>query len=354
MEKLIKDTPSSTREGEEIDLGILNDYLLKEAPVIGLVKDVYQFPSGFSNLTYLLRTEERNYVLRRPPRGANIKSAHDMGREFKVLSLLKGNFTKIPKPIYYTENDQVIGSPFYIMERVEGVILRAPTAPKLGISAETYHEISKALIDTLAELHSIDIYKTGLIELGKPAGYISRQVEGWIKRYYNSETDKIEQMDGIAKWLEKNQPSDQAPAFLHNDFKYDNVILNPENITEIIGVLDWEMSTVGDPLMDLGASLAYWNEPQDGDFPKHYNLTWLPGNLTRKEVIERYSAKSGKDLSNILFYYVFGLFKNAVIGQQIYYRWKQGHTKDPRFGQLIYLIKDQGKRTVKAIETGNI
>ncbi|MFN7115238.1 MAG: phosphotransferase family protein, partial [Saprospiraceae bacterium] len=208
-----------------------------------------------------------------------------------------------------------------------------------------------SIVDNQVLLHSLNIETTGLIQLGKPEGYVQRQVEGWIKRYYNAETDKIADLDAVAQWMQTHQPPEQAPAFLHNDYKHDNIILNPNDLSEILGVLDWEMATVGDPLMDLGATLAYWTEANDPEALKLFNLTWLPGNFTRQEVVARYAEKSGRDLSNIIFYYVFGLYKNAVIAQQIYARWKQGHSKDARFGALLPVIQTMGSKAVRAIET---
>lgn len=346
------DSTTTVKQGEELNVEQLNKYLNEVAPQVGEVVGITQFPGGFSNLTYCLQTATDEYVLRRPPFGANIKSAHDMGREFKVLSLLKPHYDKIPQPIVFCEDEAILGAPFYIMQRIKGVILRATNAPKMQLSAETLRVASIALVDNLVALHDLDIEQTGLIQLGKPQGYVQRQVEGWIKRYYQAETDKIETLDVVAKWLQENMPAEQAPAFLHNDYKYDNVVLNPENLSEIIGVLDWEMSTVGDPLMDLGATLAYWSEATDTDEVKFFNLTWLPGNLTRQEVVSRYAERSGRDVSNISFYYTFGLYKNAVIAQQIYARWKLGHTKDPRFGSLLPIIKGLGDKATSALEKG--
>jgi len=346
------DAATNVRKGEEIDIEKLNAFLQKNAPQAGVVIELLQFAGGFSNLTYCLKTKDKEFVLRRPPFGANIKSAHDMAREFKVLSLLKSYYDKVPFPVIYCEDTEVMNAPFYVMERLQGVILRASNAPKMQLSPDVLRASSTALIDNLVSLHALDINATGLIQLGKPEGYVQRQVEGWIKRYYNSETDKIETLDKIADWLKSNLPAEQKAAFLHNDYKYDNVILNPDNLAEIIGVLDWEMATVGDPLMDLGGTLAYWSEPGDSDEIKYFNLTWLPGNLSRKEVIARYAEKSGRDVSNILFYYIFGLYKNAVIAQQIYARWKQGHTKDPRFGALLPIIKGLGTRADNALDSG--
>ncbi len=353
------DLPRAVRSGEELDLDALNGFLQANVPDIGGVLDVRQFAGGFSNLTYLLKTADREFVLRRPPFGANIKGGHDMGREFRVLSLLKGQYDKIPEPIIYCETPDVLGAPFYIMTRVKGIVLRASMAPSLNLAPERMRHLSEALIDNLAAIHSLDINATGLIQLGKPESYVQRQVEGWIKRYHNAETDKIPAMERTGHWLQENYPGEQTHAFLHNDYKFDNVVLASDETTgeplpQINGVLDWEMSTVGDPLMDLGATLAYWSEAGDSPAYRNFNLTWLPGNLTRQEVVSRYAEKSGRNLSGILFYYVFGLYKNAVIIQQIYARWKQGHSQDARFGQLLPIIFELAKKAVEAMESGEV
>ncbi|MBL7777012.1 MAG: phosphotransferase family protein [Chitinophagales bacterium] len=350
---LLLDEPISTRAGEELNIAALQNYFGKLGLHLGEIKDVRQFPGGFSNLTYVLTTITGEFVLRRPPFGANIKSAHDMGREFKVLSLLKPHYAFIPTPICYCEDEKVIGAPFYLMQRLQGVILRAANASKMGLSADVLRYTSEILIDNLAQLHSINILQSGLIQLGKPEGYVLRQVEGWTKRYYAAETDKIGSLDEIAVWLKASLPADQTPVFLHNDYKYDNVVFDT-SLEKIIGVLDWEMSTVGDPLMDLGAALAYWSEPQDVPEIKFFNLTWLPGNLSRLEAAERYANMTGRNISNLLFYYIFGLYKNAVIVQQIYARWKQGHTKDERFGKLLPVVQALGVRATEALSKNAI
>lgn len=340
------------KANEQIDIGLLSNYISQQTGNSITIQSITRFTGGYSNLTYLLHTTEKDYVLRRPPVGANIKSAHDMGREFRVLSLVKPHYDKVPGPVCYCEDDTLIGAPFYIMEKLPGTILRAQQASSLQIDAAVFRKLSETLIKNLASIHAIDIQQTGLHQLGKPEGYVQRQTDGWIKRYYAAETDKIASMDAVAQWLQQTQPSEQAPALLHNDYKYDNVLLNPNNLAEITGVLDWEMATIGDPLMDLGASLAYWFEEGEGDMFKQYNLTWLPGNLRRKEVVEYYGELSGRNLEEIRFYYVFGLFKNAVIAQQIYHRWKQGHSSDARFGALLPLIQLLGNRAALAIEKG--
>jgi aminoglycoside phosphotransferase (APT) family kinase protein len=344
------DHASKVRKGEELDTTLLQSFLQKEIIGFGQITDIAQFPGGFSNLTYLLTTDNgAEYVLRRPPFGANIKSGHDMGREFRVLSLLeKADFKQIPRPLSMEASGDVIGAPFYVMERLKGVILRANDAPKLNFSAEKMAVLCEKLVQNLANLHALDIEKTELATLGKPEGYVRRQVEGWIKRYKNSQTDDIKSMDIVAEWMLAFEPRPQKPTFLHNDYKFDNVVWDTE-MNEIIGVLDWEMSTVGDPLMDLGAALAYWCEADDSDFSKMFNLTWLKGCMTREEVIAQYVALTGRDLTDIHFYYIFGLYKNAVIMQQIYTRWKNGLTKDPRFGALIHGVFELSKMARKAI-----
>ncbi|MEN9685507.1 MAG: hypothetical protein RLZZ28_1293 [Bacteroidota bacterium] len=342
------------KEGECFNLEALNQYIQAYKPEIGNIEAVSRFTGGYSNLTYRLESAGKNYVLRMPPPGANIKSAHDMGREFKVLSLLKPVYQKLPNPLLYCDSAAITGAPFYIMEELAGIILRAGNAPDMNIDPAVFRQISAALTDNLVDLHALDINKTGLIQLGKPDGYVVRQVEGWIKRYYAAETDPIVTMNELAAWLQKNLPKNQSPTFLHNDYKYDNIILHPDKLTEILAVLDWEMSTVGDPLMDLGAMLAYWFEEGEEPVFKYYNLSWLPGNFSRKEIIEHYAMKSGRDLSDILFYYVFGLFKNAVIAQQIYHRWKQGYSKDARFGTLLPMIQLLGEKAAKALHSHHI
>lgn len=334
------DQPTAIRVGEEIDplklLKFLNDRVENRSAEIS----IQQFPSGYSNLTYLVKIGEREYILRRPPLGANIKSAHDMEREYHVLSLLqKAAFTKIPEPVLFCDDENIIGTKFYLMKRVNGVILRNRVPKGMTIEPATFNQLSKSAIDQLVQLHQLDIKSTGLDKLGKPEGYVQRQVEGWTKRYFNAQTDDLFEMSEASEWMTKNIPGTSSVSFIHNDYKYDNLVLDPENLTNIKAILDWEMATVGDPLMDLGTTLAYWAEPTDSDALKPFNLTWMPGNMLRKEMVDYYAEKSGNDLKDIIFYYVFGSFKVGVICQQIYHRYKQGHTQDPRFATLIHVIK---------------
>ncbi|GAB3923104.1 phosphotransferase family protein [Larkinella terrae] len=353
MAELKPDSATAVRSGEELDLAVLNAYLNDTVPGFGSITECGQFPGGYSNLTYLLKTDAGvEFVLRRPPFGAKqIKGGHDMGREFRVLSLLQSaNYPKIPEPVVFCEDETVLGCPFYVMKRVAGVILRAHTAPQMGISAETMRRMSESLVDNLVQLHALDIQKTGLIQLGKPEGYVRRQVEGWHRRYLNAQTDELPDMDALARWLTDHLPPENPPTLLHNDYKYDNVVLNPADLTDIRAVLDWEMCTVGNPLMDVGTALSYWAEAADGPFEKSFNLTWLPGNLTRQEVADRYAERSGRDLSGILYYYIFGLFKNSVVIQQIYTRYQKGLTQDPRFAELLSGVRALARKGTKSIE----
>jgi aminoglycoside phosphotransferase (APT) family kinase protein len=348
------DKAKDIRKGEELDLSKLTNYLTDHLDGFSGSIEVSQFPSGFSNLTYLVKDGDQEYVLRRPPFGANIKGGHDMNREFKVLSALKPVYSKVPKPVLFCDDQTVMGADFYMMERVKGVILRSLPHKDLALTPTVMRSISEACIDNLADLHTMDLKAAGLTDFGKPDGYTQRQVEGWIGRYYKAETDQLESMNLVADWLQKNIPEQKYVSFIHNDYKYDNLVLNPEKLDEIIAVLDWEMSTVGNPLMDLGTSLAYWAQADDSEALKPFSLTWLPGNYTRNELVERYAEKTGFDLKDQVFYYVFGAFKIGVIIQQIYARYKKGLTQDPRFANLIYAVKACGANAVKALERDEI
>ncbi|MGB0522327.1 MAG: phosphotransferase family protein [Flammeovirgaceae bacterium] len=348
------DQATEVRKGEELQEAQLRAYISNQLGIATTAFHIKQFGGGFSNLTYLVQAGDTEMVLRRPPFGANIATAHDMEREFKVLSMLKGHYSKIPNPVAYCDDLAVIGSPFYLMERAKGVILRGQVPKGITLSPEVMKDLSEATVDNLVDLHAIDLQESGLIELGKPEGYVKRQVEGWIKRYYNAQTDEIKEMDELAEWLRENQYESGQTSLIHNDYKYDNIVLNPKDLTDIIAVLDWEMTTIGDPLMDLGTSLAYWCEESDNPIFRQFNLSWIPGNLTRAGIVARYAEKTGIDVDHILFNYVFGLFKLAVIGQQIYARFKKGFTKDPRFAMLIMLVKGCAARGALAVESGKL
>ncbi len=344
------DRTRAIRQGEELDRERLLTYLQRELSDATEL-EVEQFPGGHSNLTYLVRVAGQEFVLRRPPFGTKAKSAHDMGREYKVLSALAPHYPKAPKPALFCQDESIIGTPFYLMERVRGVILRKALPNGLSLSAEQAQRLSEVLVDTLVELHALDYRALGLANFGKPEGYVARQISGWSERYDNARTEDLATAPRVATWLDANQPADGKAALIHNDFKFDNIVVSPATLTDVVGVLDWEMSTVGDPLMDLGTTLGYWVDSKDSQPMQMLRMgpTHLPGMLNRRAVAERYAARSGRSLEHIVFYYVFGLFKTAVIAQQIYARYAKGHSKDPRFAQMIYAVRvllDQAERAI--------
>lgn len=345
------DPSQSVRPGEELDLTALTAYLTDHLPGASGPLVVEQFPSGYSNLTYLLRLGAQELVLRRPPFGAAIKSAHDMQREYTILARLQGVYPKAPRPLLYCDDAGVIGASFYVMERVTGVILRPKMAPAMQPAPALMRQIAEALVDNLADLHAIDLAAANLHRFGKPDGYTQRQVEGWTRRYLAAKTDDIPEIEQAAAWLSAHLPPNNGAALIHNDYKYDNLVLDPVNWARISAVLDWEMATVGDPLMDLGTSLGYWVQADDPPILQLLALspTMLPGNLSRVEVVERYAQASGRPINGIVFYYVYGLFKIAVIVQQIYRRYKLGYSHDPRFAGLIHAVQVCGQTALQSI-----
>jgi len=326
------DAPREVRLGEELDLVKLAPWLrAQNLPWQQLSQQ--QFPRGHSNLTYLVHAGDREWVLRRPPFGSKVKSAHDMGREGKILQKLHPVFPLAPRVVALCEDPAVLGSPFYLMEPIRGSILRG-SAPKEFPPPDQVRALSKALVRTLASLHGVDWRAAGLE--GKPEGFVRRQVEGWTKRWHDAKTEEVPEADAVAKWLGERIPAESGFAFIHNDFKHDNLVLDAADSTRIVGVLDWEMATAGDPLMDLGTSIGYWVEETDPEPLKMFAFgpTFLPGSYTRAEVIDEYAKATGRDVSGMLFYSVFALFKIAVIGQQIYKRYVEGKTTDERFAKL--------------------
>lgn len=348
------------RSGEELDAAPLEAWIrgrLPDLPAAPL--EIEQFPGGHSNLTYLLRLGDREMVLRRPPFGSKVKTAHDMGRELKVLSHLQRHYPKAPRTLAGCDDLAVIGAPFYLMERVRGVILRDQRPPSgLDLSPERMRSMSEAVVDGLAELHSVDYRAAGLGDFGKPDGYLERQIAGWRKRWEGSRTDDVPAVERAASWLSGHLPPGRPLAessLVHNDYKYDNLVFTPD-LSRIVAVLDWEMATLGDPILDLGTSLGYWIDPDDDPALKMLpsGPTTLPGNLRRTEVVERYARTTGRDVSDMVFHYVFGLFKIAVIAQQIYYRFKQGLTQDPRFAAMLPAVHFLGRTAVQAIDKRRI
>jgi aminoglycoside phosphotransferase (APT) family kinase protein len=351
------DQSGPVRAGEELDLVSLTSYLKQHLPELDGPLAIEQFPSGFSNLTYLLRIGEREVVLRRPPVGAKIKSAHDMSREYRILSHLYPVYRKVPQPICYCDDLSVIGAPFYVMERVKGIILRSQSPDDVELTPQTMQRLSRSFVDNLIAIHQFDYESAGLGDLGNPSGYVQRQVDGWTKRYDAARTSEVIEVEDLAGWLMDHQPADSSKASLiHNDYKYDNLVLSPEDLSEVRAVLDWEMATVGDPLMDLGTALGYWVEATDSEEWQQYGfvLTKLPGNLTRGEILTYYAQPSGREVTYPVFYYAYGLMKIAVIVQQIYFRYCQGLTKDPRFAALHGLVRACGIQAQRAIAANRI
>ena len=345
------------RKGEELNEVLLKKYLQENKLINSVESDllVNQFTHGYSNLTYLLQIENKEYVLRKPPVGA-IKRGHDMSREFKVQSGVSKAFSKVPKMYAFCEDEVVLGSDFYIMEKVEGIILNYKEAKQRNILQAEYKTIANSWLDTLVELHNVDYKSVGLTDLGRPEGYVERQVSNWGKQYLKAKTDEYPEAEMVMQWMQENQPTVYNHCLIHNDFKYDNVVFKDDSWNEVSAVLDWEMATLGDPLMDLGTSLGYWTIATDHNFVKQGipSPTIFEGNPIRSEIAQMYAEKSGRNVDNLVFYYAFGLFKIAVIAQQIYYRYKKGWTTDPRFANLNKAAELCCKLALKSIRTNKI
>jgi aminoglycoside phosphotransferase (APT) family kinase protein len=279
-----------------------------------------------------------------------------MGREYRVLSKLHSAYPPAPKALLYCDDHSVIGAPFYLMEPVRGVIIRRDPPTGLPFPPETARRLSESFIGNLVRLHSLDYEAIGLGDLGKPQGYLERQVRGWTERYHGSKTHELPEVERISEWLKEAMPSTSLATLIHNDYKYDNVVLDPADVTKIVGVLDWEMSTIGDPLADLGTTLTYWIDPKDPE--ELQKIRWCPssypGSLSRAQLVDHYTKETGRDVSRIVFYLVFARFKLAVIDQQIYYRYHQGLTKDPRFAALPDVVKTLLRAALRSAESNSI
>lgn len=309
--------------------------------------EVTAFSGGASNLTARVVAGDRSLVVRRAPPGKKAATAHDMVREARILQAVRPHFPLVPKVYYVEESPEVLGTPFFVMEHLEGLVPGHKFPVRL--SAEQAHKLCQNLIDLHADLHAVDLQATGLHSLGKPDGYVERQVKGWSGRYRDARTEDVPKAEDLMAWLEANRPTEVGAALIHNDFKLDNVVLSPGDPTRIIGVLDWEMATIGDPLMDLGASMAYW--VQAGDSPAMQAVktlpTTVPGMFTRDELLACYLDRSGRLVDDFTFYYVYGLFRLAVIAQQIYKRFTLGQTTNPRFagfGQAVNVLIQQARQ----------
>ncbi len=350
------DLPGEVREEDRLDPERLARFLGAAFPGAAGPVEVKQFRQGHSNLTYLVRFGGREAVLRRAPHGADVKGGHDMRREFAILSALQGAYEKAPRPLAFCDDPSVAGAPFYLMERVRGLILRRGGAPGVELSPALLRPLSGAFADGLAALHAVDVRSGPLASVGRPEGYVRRQVAGWTERYQRARTDEVPEAESVAAWLARNLPPESGAALVHNDFKYDNLVLDPGDPARIRAVLDWEMATVGDPLMDLGTSLGFWVDPDDPPEMQAlaFGPTNLPGNLDRAGLVERYRARTSRDPGSMLFPYAFALFKIAVILQQIYKRFREGKTTDPRFAVLGAAVRVLCAQATRALEQGRI
>ncbi|MGE6379008.1 phosphotransferase family protein [Peribacillus muralis] len=331
------------RPGEELEINVLEKFLRQN--VNGLPNEplnLQQFSNGYSNLTYQLKMGEWEAVLRRPPVGPVAPKAHDMEREHHILSAIHPYFQSAPEPILFSDDESIVGAPFFLMERKHGMVIDNEFPEGIAPTVERCRRLSHVMVNQLANLHSIPYEKTKLMEISRPVGFIERQVLGWISRYERAKTDEIKELMPLIKYLQRSIPKYSQASIIHYDYKINNAMFN-QDLTEMVGLFDWEMATVGDPLADLGVALSYWTEVDDPGLIKiglgHASITTLKGFLTREEFIETYASRSGRDVSNIDFYVTFGYFKLAVILQQIYSRYKKGQTNDPRFSQLGKTVK---------------
>ncbi|MCC6928490.1 MAG: phosphotransferase family protein [Gemmatimonadaceae bacterium] len=356
MSESFVDQAAPVRDGEALDVEALRFYLTRHGLAGDEELQLSQFPRGFSNLTYLVTTGGRSFVLRRPPFGVGKGVAHDVVREARLLAALGAAYAKVPRILAICDDPAVIGAPFYLMERASGIILRDRLPAGLALDAPTMRRVSEAAVDTLAQIHAVDYAGAGLAALGNPVGYVARQVSGWARRFEAARTGDQPDVDRIVEWLRASPPADEAAALVHNDFKYDNLVLDPHDPARVIAVLDWEMATIGDPSLDLGTTLAYWVEANDPPLLRSLGLgvTALPGNLTREEVVARYEAATGRGVAQPVFCYAFGLFKVAVIAQQILARYVRGFTRDERFARLDLAVAALGEAAVRAVDRGRI
>jgi aminoglycoside phosphotransferase (APT) family kinase protein len=337
-----RDDTRPVRAGEELEWSRLEAWLREHLPASGLRPDpgepmqVAQFPGGHSNLTYQVHVGALELVVRRPPFGPVPPTAHDMAREYRWLTAIHPVFPLAPRVYALCENPAVIGSVFYVMERRHGVVVRDQEPATIQDQPSVRRRVGLAVVDALADLHAIDIEASGLAHLGKPSGFVERQVRGWTERWNRSRTHDLPDMEAVARWLVESLPANPTrPSVVHGDFKLDNLMLDPSDPSRLVAVFDWEMAALGDPLVDLGILLAYWvatAPPEQHDALT--TVTTLPGWLTPGELVERYGARSGRDLTELKFYEVFALFKIAVVVQQIYHRFVNGQTDDPRFAKL--------------------
>jgi aminoglycoside phosphotransferase (APT) family kinase protein len=347
----------AVRAGEDLDWASVERVLRAHIPLSGKeTLQVRQFPTGASNLTYLLKVGEWEGVLRRPPLGPIAPKAHDMQRESGLLRRIHPTFPLAPRPYFFCDDLTIMGTPFYVMERRKGVVLNEAFPPGITSSADLNRRLSLTVVETLVAIHAIDWQAAGLQDFGYPEGFLARQVKGWIERYHRAQTDDIPQVEPLTRWLVEHLPVSPPPTLIHNDFKLNNMLLNREHLTTAEAVLDWEMATIGDPLFDLAVSLCYWVRPADPETIRTVlpAVTTLPGFIERTEFMDMYAQKSGRDLGAMHFYMTFAYFKLAVIIQQIYVRWKRGQTQDERFAAFGPRVRNLVLYATQLVERGRL
>ena len=353
MTETLVDQPGELRGEDSFDTAAVHEWLASHVDGLTGLPEVRQYPGGASNLTYLLRYPDRELILRRPPVGRKAASAHDMKREFRVQRQLRPVFPYVANVLALCEDEAVLGSDFYVMERLKGIVLRRDLPAGMALPPERARALALGAIDRLIELHQVDPEAAGLGDLGKGAGYVERQVRGWSERFRAARTDNVPAFTEVMDWLADNMPGDARICIIHNDYRFDNLVLDPETLA-VVGILDWEMSTLGDPLMDLAGTLTYWIQADDDDMAllSRKTATHLPGMPTRKEIVDYYCDQTGLRIADWRFYEVFGAFRLAVIMQQIYYRYHHGQTHNPAFKELWRFSGYLESRCRQAIERG--
>lgn len=333
------DQPGAVRGGEELDTRRLDLYLKSRIPSLKGDPQVRQFPGGNSNLTYMIRYPGQDLVLRRPPFGHKAAGAHDMGREYRVMENLAGHYP-VPRVLDHCRDESILGAPFYVMERLRGLVLRRDLPGGLRLDQDTARRLNRRFVELLADLHQLDYRQCGLADLGKPHGYARRQIDGWIRRYADARTDDAPDVTDISDWLDANLPDSEGESLIHNDFRFDNLVLDPDTL-EPLGVLDWEMATLGEPLMDLGNTLIYWIQADD---PEAWHLnrmqpSHLPGMFRRTEFADHYAQRRGIALPNLEYYIAYGYFRLGVILQQLYGRWRAGKSQHPAHAGMLPAVE---------------
>jgi aminoglycoside phosphotransferase (APT) family kinase protein len=344
------------RKGEELDMAAVDAVLKDILPDLTGEARVTQYPSGASNLTYAVDYPNRRLVLRRPPFGDKPKSGHDMNREYRVMTALRGEIP-VPNTVYYTDDASIIGAEFYVMDRSEGPLIHKTIPKEWNWTAKEGRELCENFFQTLIDMHTVDYETVGLGDFGKPEGYVNRQIMGWNRRFEAAWTDDIEKFEDVQQWLVDNMPAkERGAAIIHGDYRIDNCILKADDPTQIEAILDWEISALGDPMMDLGNTLAYWIHADDPPFMQLMvrQPSTATGMMSRQNILDFYAAKTGADVSNFQFYYVYGIWRLAVIIQQIYARFYRGQNDNPRFKDYGQMTTALGHLSRIKIKTGEL